>query len=842
MTSEDENCSGSRQTRGEPPHVSRTLGDRGGKLLADAQRAAKATSKQRQGQLPPEGRDDRDVIIGRLQAQLMQMAQILVDNQLMQPDQTDNIQSSKARSRGEGALPMRTQKERVFPSSLGDLELKWFNRLPPWSIESFYQLTESFVARFVINTKAPKAIGSLLTLKKGRNESIRNYNKRYWETYNKIEECSEEMAVVSYKLGLAPEDRLWENQTLDPPTGLQDLMSRVEMFARLEDDVRESEKTEGKVGRNEALGKRRKDGSSLYETKAKQGINVVFKEPIYKLLARIRDKSYFKKPEPMGDDPKRRNQRWRCSYHGEKGHKTKNYRALKAFLEQLVRDEHLKNLENKIRNEIRMIKQMHEVLSVQSLPKKMKAAKAERECVTFSRTDLERVQHPHSDLLVVQLRIRRYDVKRILVDTKSSVERFVAQDEGSGFHTSPSHKVPHSRGEEAIYGDQVAAKQCYLATVSTKVAVKEVQMVEEDIEVLEDVGRDPEAKVIEELVRYELDEPTNIEAFAWTHYKMPRIDPNFIEHELNVQPDFRPVKQRGRRSALEHVDAVIEEVEKLKEADAITEFDIKFSPRAVIKGQVLANFVVEFFPRPGIPEQNQLKSTRIGKNSQGAPSELRTMNGNTEVDSGLPRENGPVKPRSLLKEKSLVEDVLYEIHEGMCRLHFGKRSLAHQALSQGYWWLYMQKDAQGMDIMGVLPRALGNKRFLLAATDYFTKWVEAEPLAQIKETDVIMFICSNILSRFGIPRAFMSDNGTQFVGSKVKNLLEQLNIEFYNSTPSYTQCNGQVEATNKTIMNGIKKRLEMAKGKWQTCYGLIGPHHGKRRMRRHTLWLSDLKP
>ena len=45
-------------------------------------------------------------------------------------------------------------------------------------------------------------------------------------------------------------------------------------------------------------------------------------------------------------------------------------------------------------------------------------------------------------------------------------------------------------------------------------------------------------------------------------------------------------------------------------------------------------------------------------------------------------------------------------------------------------------------------------------------------------------------------------------------MLRQLKIEFYNSTPSYLQCNRQAEATNKTIMNRIKKRLEKAKGKW----------------------------
>ena len=52
---------------------------------------------------------------------------------------------------------------------------------------------------------------------------------------------------------------------------------------------------------------------------------------------------------------------------------------------------------------------------------------------------------------------------------------------------------------------------------------------------------------------------------------MPGIDPNFIKHELNVLLDALPVKQRGRRSATEHVDAVMKEVEKIKEASAITE-------------------------------------------------------------------------------------------------------------------------------------------------------------------------------------------------------------------------------------------------------------------------------
>ncbi|PSR90966.1 Agouti-signaling protein [Actinidia chinensis var. chinensis] len=126
-----------------------------------------------------------------------------------------------------------------------DLRLKWFDKLPTRSIENFHQLIESFVAQFMINTKVLKGIGSLLTLKKGKNESIQNHNTRYWETYNEIEECYKELSVASYKLELTPGERLWENLTLTPPTDLWDLISHVKIFVRLEDDIKQAKKATG---------------------------------------------------------------------------------------------------------------------------------------------------------------------------------------------------------------------------------------------------------------------------------------------------------------------------------------------------------------------------------------------------------------------------------------------------------------------------------------------------------------------------------------------------------------------------------------------------------------------
>ena len=86
---------------------------------------------------------------------------------------------------------------KVFPSSLSDLGLKWFEKLPLGSIGIFLQLFKSFVTRFVINAKALKGVSSFLTLQNGKNETLHNHSKRY-----EIKRCSEELAVVSYKLRL----------------------------------------------------------------------------------------------------------------------------------------------------------------------------------------------------------------------------------------------------------------------------------------------------------------------------------------------------------------------------------------------------------------------------------------------------------------------------------------------------------------------------------------------------------------------------------------------------------------------------------------------------------------
>ncbi|XP_073137017.1 uncharacterized protein [Henckelia pumila] len=161
--------------------------------------------------------------------------------------------------------------------------------------------------------------------------------------------------------------------------------------------------------------------------------------------------------------------------------------------------------------------------------------------------------------------------------------------------------------------------------------------------------------------------------------------------------------------------------------------------------------------------------------------------------------------------------VLREIHEGSCGSHLGSLALARKALLAGFFWPTMRKDSSdlwGMDIVGPFPVSTGQRKFLLVAVDYFSKWVEAEPLTKIIENEVLNFLWKNIVCRFGIPCRLASDNGRQFCGSKVRAWCQEMKIEQVFTFVAYPQGNGQVKVTNRTIVQALKTRLDAAKGKW----------------------------
>ena len=105
-------------------------------------------------------------------------------------------------------------------------------------------------------------------------------------------------------------------------------------------------------------------------------------------------------------------------------------------------------------------------------------------------------------------------------------------------------------------------------------------------------------------------------------------------------------------------------------------------------------------------------------------------------------------------------------------------------------------------------------KFLVVGTDYFTKWVEAKPLASITQHNVKNFVWKNIVCRFGVPRVLVFDNGRQFDNALFKDFCEHFGIQNHYSSPAHLQANGQAEVANRSLLKIIKTRLEGAKGVW----------------------------
>ncbi|XP_028056782.1 uncharacterized protein LOC114260794 [Camellia sinensis] len=256
---------------------------------------------------------------------------------------------------------------------------------------------------------------------------------------------------------------------------MESLMQRINEHIRVEDDVATAtvtEKANSIIANRRMAGKkqshrndranapRSEEDDAKRKLKAQIGITIVFKIPIYRILSEIQGEPYVRWLAKLGDTQRGFNSRYHCTFHEERGHRMEDCLPLKQHLEELVAARHLDQYIDgdmraapqgqakpnglvvldavpqgvinvihgiieparvcELRGMIKKAEHMREVLSVQPTMKKEKTEV--KDVLTFSRKDLERIQMPHNDALVVTLHVKDFDIKRILIDQGSSVE------------------------------------------------------------------------------------------------------------------------------------------------------------------------------------------------------------------------------------------------------------------------------------------------------------------------------------------------------------------------------------------------------------------------------------
>ncbi|XP_065635221.1 uncharacterized protein LOC136069970 [Quercus suber] len=191
---------------------------------------------------------------------------------------------------------------KVFPSSLGPVAMRWFNGLRTNFVDSYRQLTQAFGSRFVTNSKPPRPMSALLSLTMRDDETLKAYSDKYWEIYNELDGKYDDVAINTFKNGLPMGHSLRKSLTGKPATSVRQLMDRIDKYKRVEEDL-----LQGK-GKEKTIPQERRDSRSDRYNNARprrdfieqsgatnaQAVGVVFREPVHRVLEKIKNKPYFK--------------------------------------------------------------------------------------------------------------------------------------------------------------------------------------------------------------------------------------------------------------------------------------------------------------------------------------------------------------------------------------------------------------------------------------------------------------------------------------------------------------------------------------------------------------------
>ncbi|KAK3031752.1 hypothetical protein RJ639_036632 [Escallonia herrerae] len=209
------------------------------------------------------------------------------------------------------------------------------------------------------------------------------------------------------------------------------------------------------------------------------------------------------------------------------------------------------------------------------------------------------------------------------------------------------------------------------------------------------------------------------------------------------------------------------------------EFDICYRPRPSIKGQALADFIVECT----LPIEVEEPFLEVEEPLLPVQSGLFTWTLFVDGSSNASRSGA-----GLILNGSDGLTIEYALRQSPSPL-----SSLSSPIPFAMW---------GMDIMGLFPPATAQRRFVIVAIDYFTKWVEAEALATISKKKCEDFFWRAVVCLFGIPRVLVTDNGKQFDNPTFWTFCANLTIEQRFTSMTHPQTNGQTEVTNRTLLQG----------------------------------------
>lgn len=225
---------------------------------------------------------------------------------------------------------------------------------------------------------------------------------------------------------------------------------------------------------------------------------------------------------------------------------------------------------------------------------------------------------------------------------------------------------------------------------------------------------------------------------------------------------------------------------------------------------------------------------------------LRRLSKKFTIEDGKLFYNGKGKSTKVVTGAEAAKNIFFQFHSSLIGGHSGINKTKKSISSRFYWpnmtvdieqWIKecdtCQKEQPalqisselkpikveevwellGVDLMGPLPTTPTGYKYILTATDYFSKWVEAFPLKSKSAAEVASRLLQMYL-RHGSPKRVLSDQGREFVNEVNSELSKLLQIERSVSAAYHPQTNGLDERTNANIKSTLSKYVNDHRNDW----------------------------
>jgi len=202
----------------------------------------------------------------------------------------------------------------------------------------------------------------------------------------------------------------------------------------------------------------------------------------------------------------------------------------------------------------------------------------------------------------------------------------------------------------------------------------------------------------------------------------------------------------------------------------------------------------------------------------------------------------------LMVPRNKVAQVLEEIHGGKSGGHLGVNKTINKARERFYWVNYCDDvkawcrqcdkcaaskgpstrsrgsmkqynvglpfERMAIDVAGPFPETERGNKYILVATDYFSKWPEVFAIPNQEATTIVEVLFNNVFSRFGVPLELHSDQGRNFESKLFQKLCDLLGINKTRTTPLHPQSDGMVERFNRTLEEHLSKVVDIHQKDW----------------------------